>query len=182
MATLQIVFVLLASSLMLFWLVVALIGPRKMDTKAALVVLHYGSVLRVLALAIAIIVPAWTIFVVWNFIWKSDTTLATAGGAFLTISLIAGLLLIEVERTQLTLSEEGISRQSPWTGSAFLKWSEIERVSYSAVNRWVVVGGAGKTIRVSRHLVGFAEFIRLARQKISADRYASAAPVFDAFL
>lgn len=180
MPTLQIVFVALASGLILFWLIFALFGPRKVDLPGVLVVLRYGSTLRVLALILAWMPPALMIYAIWSFFWRNDTVLVTAGVSFLTTSVIAGLFLIEVERTQIALSDEGIARDSPWKGRSLLKWDEIERVQYSALNRWLVLQGAGKSIRASLHLIGIGELVRMARSKLPAERYASAAAAFDA--
>lgn len=180
MTTLQIVFVVLASGLILFWLIFGLQGPRKMDVPDVLVVLRYGSVLRVLALVLALTPPALMIYIVCTFAWRNDTVLAGAGVLFLLTGILAGLLLIDVERTQIALTEDGLTRDSPWTGRSALKWSAVERIHYSPLNRWLVVAGAGQTIRISRHLVGVGAFVKTARRKIGAERYASAAAIFAA--
>src|SRR5687767_7160861 len=135
MLTLQIVLVSLAGCLLLLWSLVALLGGRGRADGG--VVLRYGSVLRVVALVLAWSPPCVAIYVIWNHSWRNENLLVTAGVAFLITSLIAGLLLIEVERTQIQVNDEGITRQSPWTGRAFLKWSEVRRVEYSRVNRWI---------------------------------------------
>ena len=179
MPTLQVVFVALAYGLILIWLILALAGPRKIDAPGVLVLLRYGSTLRVLALVLAWAPPCLAIYVLWNYAWRSDSQLMGAGVSFLATSLIAGLLLIEVERTQIAVTEDGLVRSSPWTGRGVLKWSEVERVQYSPINRWIVVAGAGQTIRISRHLVGVGEFVNIARRKLAPERYAGAAAVFN---
>src|SRR5205807_1166029 len=96
--------------------------------------------------------------------------LLIVGIQFLAASVVAALPLIDVKRTQIAVSEEGMARSSPWTGQAVLKWSEVERVTYSALNRWIVVQGAGKTIRVSRHLSGVGAFVKALRAKVAPER------------
>ncbi len=179
MGTLQVVFVCLASALLLFWLAFAMKGPTKVDSANVLAVLRYGSGWRVLALVFAWTPPAVMIYVVVNYAWRDDATLSWAGGSFLATSIIAGLLLVEVERVQIVLSEDGVARLSPWTGRADLKWIEIERIDYAPLNRWIVVTGAGRTIRLSRYLVGIGEFITIARRKLPPERYTGAAAIFN---
>ena len=181
MFTLQVAFVALASGLMLCWILLALTGPRKSPTPPPLAILRYGSPLRVFALVMALLPPALAIYVVWNFPWRSTNLLMAAGTAFLATSLISGLLLIEVERTQITRTEDALARQSPWTGQCVLPWSDIENVTYSPINRWLVVTGGGRVIRISRHLVGLGEFVALVRRKLAAERYARAAAVFHVY-
>jgi hypothetical protein len=180
MSTLQILFVALAAGLSLFWLGIAVVGPRKIDLPNIVAVLRYGSVLRTLALILALLPAMITIYVVAVFPWKSDRMLAYAGGSLLATCLIAGLLLIEVARSQVCLTEDGIIRYSPWAGRSELLWSEIERIRYSNVNSWFVLLGEGRTIRVSRHFRGVKAFVETVKSKIAAERCASAAAAMDA--
>jgi hypothetical protein len=177
--TLQVGFVALASALILAWLLLALSGSRKADAPGAMV-LRYGAPLRMFALAVALMLPLFMIYFIWNVPWRTDARLIAAGVSFFTTSVTGGLLLIEVERTKIAVIEGGIVRFSFWQGEAALKWSEIECVSYSALNRWIVVEGAGKTIRVSSHLAGVAAFVKTLRAKVSPERYVAAAAALNA--
>src|SRR5260370_7272968 len=178
-STVQSVCVLLGACMMLVWLVVVVLGPRRADASHVIAVLGYGVVLRTLALAIALTPPLITIYVVWDFRWKNQATLNFAGISLLAFSAIAGLLLIEVTRVQVGLTEEGITRFSPWSGPITLKWIEVEHIRYSSINRWFVVVGAGQAIPVSRHLGGVGFFVSAVRRKVAAERCASAAAVLN---
>lgn len=182
MGTLQIVFVTLASGLILLWLFIGLFAPRKINVPDAVVVLGYGSALRVFALMVAWAPPGYAIYFLWNNPWQSDRDLTVAGISFLTVSVLAGLLLIEVERMRIAVTENGLTRFSPWTGRCELKWSEVERVEYSAINRWFILSGAAGTIRISRHLSNVAEFVKVARSKLAAERLTRVSAVFDAIV
>ena len=103
------------------------------------------------------------------------------GIGFLALSAIPGLLLIEVERMQIAITEDAIVRHSPWTGRCVVKWSDVARVGYSRVNRWFVVSSTGGTVRVSQHFTGIGEFVKIARRKLTAERYSGAASAFDAW-
>lgn len=180
MSTLQMVFVGLASCLMLFWLVIALFGPRKIDAPGVLVSLRYGAALRILALILAWASAGVTIYVLWNFHWRSERALLGVGAGFLAASVISGLLLIEVERTHFAITEDSIIRQSPWTGKCAVAWNEVTRISYSPLNRWFIVTAGTRTIRISRHLSGIPEFVRIAQRKLATDRYSGVAALFEA--
>ncbi len=180
MATMQIVWVALAGALMLIWLALVVTGPRKIDAAIVLVVLRYGAVLRTLALVLALAPPMIMVYAVWGFPWRSSNMMNLAALCFLTTSIIAGLLLIEVTRVQVVMTEDGITRDSPWSQSVTLRWIEIERVRYSSVNRWFIVEGAGKAIRVSRHLANIGAFAAAVRHRVAAERWVGAASVIDA--
>ena len=171
----QTVYVLLAVGLMLCWLLLAAFGPRKLDVPNALAVLRYGVTLRSLALAFALMPPLMMLYAVWAFLWQTPATLNFAGVLFLAFSAVAGLLLIEVTRVQIVITEEGITRFSPWTGLATMTWIDVERVRYSSVNQWFVVESACGLIRVSRHLEGIGEFAGTLKRKVPGERWASAA-------
>jgi hypothetical protein len=178
--TLQVALVAVAGGIVFFWLLFALLGPRKHDGQNTIVVLRYGSVLQVLALIAALAPPNLMACIVWMGSWRSESELLMFGVSILGASAIAGLLLIEVVRAQIVLTEDGITRFSPWTGQATLRWADVESVRYSAVNRWFVVRATNATIRVSRHLVGVREFAETVKRKVAAERLSSAMAALDA--
>jgi hypothetical protein len=77
------------------------------------------------------------------------------------------------------VTEDDLTRYSPWTGKAVLRWADVERVRYSAANRWFVVQGTSATIRVSRHLAGVRDFIDLVKRKLAPERWINAAQAFE---
>ena len=79
MTTLQIVFLALAASLILFWIGLAAIGPRKVELPNVVAVLRYGAVLRLFSLFVALGPPLALTYVVAALPWKDDKTLALAG-------------------------------------------------------------------------------------------------------
>jgi hypothetical protein len=178
MPTLQIVFLVLAASVILLWLALAVRPSRKVELPNVIAVLRYGSFLRTVALILALAPPTIMVVLVWSLTWRSSSALAMAGTSLLVLSFLAGLLLIEVGTGQIVLAEEGITRFSFWTGWMTLKWSEVQRIRYSTVNRWFVVMGTAGTIRVSRHLAGTATFVETVQRKVASERYASAVEVF----
>ena len=177
---LQTVFLVLAGCIVFFWLVYALTGPRTIDQPDVLHVLRYGPLLRSSALVLALAPPTVMGCVVWLLVWRNTNTLAIAGAGFLVCSLLGGLFLLEVQGAQIAVSEDGLTRYSRWATPVTLKWIEVEHVGYSALNRWFIVAGMGRTIHVSRYLVGVGAFVEVLRRKIAAERLVNVHAALDA--
>lgn len=180
MTTLQFVLVALPAALMLLWLVLAAFGTRKAELPNAIAVLRYGSWLRSLALALAMLLPMIMIFVIAVFPWRDQKTLIYAGSSYLVTCLAAGLAHIEVSRGLVYITEEGVTRISPWKGRVTLHWNEIERVEYSGLNSVFVVIGAGRRIRVSRYLDGIKVFVETLKRKLATERFKPAIAALNA--
>jgi hypothetical protein len=176
----QIGFLTVAWGLILVWIVLTFIGPRKVNAPDVLHVLRYGVMLRTLALMLALMPPLIMTYVIATFPLPSTRALYGAGFSFVAVCLLGGALLIEVMRGQVWISEAKVTRISPWTRQPIeIAWTEVERIGYSSVNSWFLVRGAGKTARVSTYLVGVSEFVRAARRKLAPERYGAAASAFD---
>lgn len=173
----QTVYVALAATLLAAWLVLAVFGPRKLQMPGVLAEMRYGPLLRSLALALALVGPLIMMFGLWNFNWRNETRLNIAGAAFLATCIIMGLPLIEVTRAQVVVTEEGLTRFSPWSGPVALKWLAVERVRYSSVNRSFLVEGGGRRITVSRDLTGIGVFAATVKRKLATASWASVAEV-----
>jgi hypothetical protein len=171
MSTPQIVFVALPASLMLLWLILAARTPRRIEAPNTIAVLRYGSKLRTLALAFALLLPMIMIYVIAVFPWGRDNRLTYAGAAYLATCLAAGLGHIEVSRGQVCITEDGVTRISPWKGRVTLQWIEVERVEYSSLNSVFVLIGAGRRIRVSRYLSGVKVFADTLKRKLATERF-----------
>jgi len=65
---------------------------------------------------------------------------------------------------------DGIERRSPWTGSIFARWSEVELITFSGRGEWYKVRTVRGVIRASVHLDGIGEFERLARRHVPRER------------
>jgi hypothetical protein len=182
MFALQIVFLVLAGAMIFFWLAYALTGPRKIDQPGILQVLHYGPIVRTAALMLATAPPVLMACVVLLLPWRNAMMLTFAGVSFLTLSALGGLLLFEVEGVQIALTEGGLIRFPRWGNPVTVPWMDVEHVSYSRLNRWFVVHTVQGSVKVSRHLVGIAAFVAIARRKVGGERCAGAAAVMDAVL
>jgi hypothetical protein len=180
MSTLQIVFLALAGLLMLLWLTLAARGPSRIEAPNQVAVLRYGPVLRTLALVLALLPLMVTTYVIAVFLWRSSTMLAYAGGSLIGTCLLSAVLLIEVSRGQVLITEDGITRLSPWRSRETIHWTEIQRVDYSSINGVFVVIGAGHRMRISRHLLGVKAFVETVKRKLGPERYSGAAASMEA--
>jgi hypothetical protein len=171
----QAFYVVLAIGVAIAWVILVFVGPRKIDTTNSLAVLRYGAFLRMLALVLAFVLPMITVYVVSVFLWPTREKMNLAGTILLILSLIAGLPLIEVTRTRIVVTEDGVTVSSPWSGTIAMKWIEVARVRYSHVNRWFVIESRDRTVRVSRHLIGVDVFAETLKRKVATERWVSAA-------
>jgi len=170
MLTQQIAWTIIAAALILFWLAFAVLGTPKIETSGAIVVMQYGRVLGLLALIFALAPPTLLGTLAWRLAWRNEQTLAIAGCCFLGLSLLAGLLLIEVVRVRIVVTMDGITRHSPWTGGATMNWMDVKSVRWSTVNRWYVIRADAAVIRVSQYLRGQGEFRHAVVQHVAAER------------
>ena len=115
------------------------------------------------------------LFVLNSSSWENETRLHIAGASFVITSIVMALPLLEVTRTQVVVTEEGLTRFSAWSGPITLKWTEIERIRYSIANQTFSVQGAGRIIRVSRHLTGVGVFAESVQRKLASATWSDAA-------
>jgi hypothetical protein len=169
----------IAGVLMLVWLGLAVVGPRKVDG-ANIIVLRYGGVWRLLALVFALAPAFVMLYAMWVVPTGKPSTQNIAGALLVTVSVIGGLLLVEVTRVQIVVTEDGLTRHSPWAGTGSLRWIDVEVVRYSAGNRYFTVSGGGQTIRVSRSLSGLSIFAETLRRKVAEERRTAAATALEA--
>ena len=178
MTTLQIVFIAVAAGLMLCWFAAAVVGLRKIDVPDVIAVLRHGAGLRTFCLFAAMLPPMVMAFTVVVVPWRTDAKMMLCG-LFVPLCL-PGSLLIEASYVQILVTAGGVIRVSPWRGRRTITWTEIECVQYSSLNSWFVVVGAGRCIRVSRHLIGVRAFVAAVKSKLGPERYASADKALDA--
>jgi PH (Pleckstrin Homology) domain-containing protein len=95
------------------------------------------------------------------------------GDPFVFGSILAAFLLggawmcINVLRTRVVVSQDGISSVSAFRASRTMTWSQIERVSYNGLMSWVVLWAHGRQpIRISRFMVGFHELVDAIRDHV----------------
>jgi hypothetical protein len=157
------------------WLGLMLWPASRIQAENPVAVLRYSRWWRIGSFLGAIAPLVMLVYAMHYFQWESPAKRNLGGFIYLALSVIVGLLLIEVSRVQIVLAEDAILRSSPWSGLASLKWSEVERIRYSMINRWFTAEGAGVVIRVSQNLSGIRIFADLVQRKVAPQHWADAA-------
>ena len=161
------------------WLVLA--GRYK--TPAAppgAVVLHYGWKLRFLGLCIAFAIPMLVILL-FAVTPMRHTRLALPIGVLLLITgCVGGILLVETQGVYLVVTDGTIAGVSPWRRRREWRWQEIEQVSYSRANRWLILRGPQQqVIRASLFLVNIRDLAQAVLRHVSGMKCAPARHVLD---
>lgn len=70
-------------------------------------------------------------------------------GLYALFAMLSAPLLWESLRFALIVRPEGLECRSPWRGTQFFKWNEVEELSYSSLGSWFVIHAeGGRTFRV----------------------------------
>lgn len=169
----QALFLVLSAALFVLWLAVALVGRLPPGGDKVLTELRYGARVRSAALFAALAMPLLTLAILALLPWHNLAQLTKAGLILLALCLPGGLLLLEVQRVRLAISETGLIADSPWRGRRAMRWDEVEHVSCSALNRWLVIEGRDKTtIRASFFLTGLPALLTALRDRVPAAKRA----------
>lgn len=170
MTTLQFVFTSLAAIMIGSWFSVDFVRRTKIDANGIIAELRYGRILSITAMCFALTPPTLLCVLIWRLQWRDERMLMIAGSSMLCLGLVPGVLLIEVARVRVILTETSVIRISPWRATVTFAWNDIERVRYSALNRLYELRAGDRAIRVSRLLDGVHKFVESAKAKIPLER------------
>jgi hypothetical protein len=161
-------FVIAALIELVLWAIVALKPAPEPAGKA---VLRYGRKLRWFGLAVAFLIPMLLI----AFVLLIPAPPLGRSVTLLVLGLIGGVLLLETQKTRIAVTDAGVVGYSPWRRLRDFAWSDIQGVTYSVVDHCLILHGTGRrTIRASLFLVNIGDLTRAIKEKLPADRYASA--------
>jgi len=140
-------------------------------------VFRHSAVFRGLALALAVLPPVGITALLFVVPIKDDGDIWAIVGLY-GLFLVLGLpLLWETQRYALVVTSQGLDCRSPWRGRFFIRWDDVERVSYSGVNSWFVIHAAtGQTFRVSVFVAGVADFLAECERHLSPAQLFQAVP------
>lgn len=162
-------------ALFLGWLFLAARRPVLPQPGTGAIFLRYSTPLRVFAWLTALGIPALLVGVMIYLPLRDPNAPFLAGSLMLSFGLIGGLLLLETERTRITLTEEGIHSVSPWRGVREFPWKQVGDVSFSILNRWFILTDLqGQKIRVSCFLVGIRTFVAKLKEHVPPEKYVRA--------
>ena len=90
---------------------------------------------------------------------------------FVVLSLLGVPLLLDYYRGRHTLTVAGLDYGTMFKGRYFVPWTEVTRVRYSQVSKWIVIESPGRpAARISAMLVGLQKFCTDVLRHIPRDR------------
>ena len=179
METQRLILVAAAVVQLALWLMLA--GRYRIPAAApGSTVLSYGWKWRFLALCLAFGIPMVSIVAAVLTPPQIRAALAPIGLLLIISGLAAGATMIETQGVYLILTDAGILGVSPWRSRREWRWHEIERVSYSRLNRWLVLTGPRQeTIRAPFFLVGIRNLAQAVIKNVPGPKCAPARKVLD---
>ncbi len=157
------------------WLVLA--GRYQAPAPApGTVVLNYGWKLRFLGLCIAFAIPMLMILMFAVNPMRHTQRALPFGLTILALGFVGGVLMVETQAVYLVVSDATIVGISPWRRRREWRWDQIERVTFSRLNRWLILHGPrGETIRAALALVGIRDLAQAILRRVSGPKCAPAA-------
>ena len=161
------------------WLVLA--GRYKTPPAApGSIVLHYGWKLRFFGLCVAFAFPMLMIVLFAVTPVRQAAHTIPIGITLLALGCVGGALLAETQGVYVILTDSAIVGVSPWRRRREWRWDEIERVSFSRLNGWLILHGPRKaTIRAPLFLVGIRDLSRAIARHVSGAKCAPARKVLE---
>ncbi len=163
---LQAVFALLCYS--------ALRGRPKTDDATGTLWFRHSVLFRGFARfnAFAVVVSIWAITAL-QLKTREDAVLLIYIATF--FGTLSGVLLWETSRFALGTSKAGLDCRSPWRASRFVRWSEVEGVSFRSMSTGFVIHTKfGWKFHVPTLVAGVSEFLESCEQHLSPASLAKA--------
>ncbi|VTR96740.1 hypothetical protein [Tuwongella immobilis] len=143
-------------------------GKPTTDRSTGFLVFRHHILLRLFSLVAAFGIPlVLTALVIANPPENQSDTIAILG-IYAMFGVLSAPLLWESMRFALVVSPEGLDCHSPWRGQQFIRWEEVEQVSYSSLLGWFVIrADGGRKFRVSAMIPGLNAFLEACEQRVS---------------
>ena len=129
------------------------------DDRTGEQVMYFGIEFKIAALLFLILVLL--LVVTFNLVLEPEHPYDRP---LVNVLLVVGLAevvfqLVDAFSRRVTIRDEGLCTKVAWFQERCLQWSEIREVSYSTFRTsFIVYGGRGRSLRVSSHLRGVANF------------------------
>jgi hypothetical protein len=169
----QLLIVLVAAAVYVGWAILLVLPLPVIQPVRDPVVVRHGWLARVLGIGGALIPAA---LVVLGFVADATEEAAYAILVFVVfVALLHTILLLEIVRVRLVVSDVGVQLDSPWGRQRFLHWDEIVDVQYSQSGHWFVLYGKnGRKIRASTYIAGIVVLVRAFRTHLPKVVYENA--------
>src|SRR5205085_3092438 len=130
------------------------------DPETGDMIFRHSAIFRWFAIVTSFGIPlAITILLLFNPP-KNDRDVYAVFGLYIGFALLTLPLLWEAVRFMLVLSSEGITCQSPWRGTRFIPWNEVEEISYRSTHSlFLIHADDGYKFRVPIFVGGLSQFL-----------------------
>lgn len=137
------------------WL--AMLGRLPAEDAPGAMVLKHSWWTRGFAIFSAFVIPLGITVLMFFQPPKDNGDVAAIIGIYALFAFLAAPLLWESLRFRLVADDEGLACRSPWRGTEYVAWDELEEVSYSLGNAWYVLHAIdGYKFRVHKLVPGAA--------------------------
>ncbi|MCI0376162.1 MAG: hypothetical protein L0215_01015 [Gemmataceae bacterium] len=149
------------------WIGVAIVKRPRPTPAPDDIVLRYGFTIRFLGVLSALGAPLCMILLMVLAPLPRPRDAYWAGGILFCLGCLGGILLLEIAGVRLTFNAQRVLSISPWRQQLEWRWEEIEQVSFSRLNRWLVLKGpGGKKVRASIYLLRIRDLVQAVKQHI----------------
>lgn len=144
-------------AIIFWWLARSARGEASIDPATGGRRLGYGLPLPLVGLFLGLIVPTTIMALGFSLLPLNGVESILLLIAALMLFLGGGFLFLEGVGVRLVLTPDRLISSTPWRSRRELRWSEIDEVSYSLVNYWLIIRGPKTTIRASLFLQGIGD-------------------------
>lgn len=100
-------------------------------------------------------------------LWRNDPTLGWISCLITPMGSAIAVGLFREPRIRLSVDEQGIGGTTAHRGTRFLRWSEVEAVTWSRSGYWLTLRTRDDVLRVSAWLAGFPAMVRVLRRRVA---------------
>jgi hypothetical protein len=141
-------------------------GKPKVDSDGTLIFRH-SLLFRCFSVFMAVAVPVGIIVLAILKPPQKESEFWAMMGLCIGFAVLIAPLLWESLRFALFVSPEGIECRSPWRGSRFLPWKDVEEVSFRASNSWFVIRAKDYyKFRIHILVPGLSQFLEQCEQHL----------------
>lgn len=100
-------------------------------------------------------------------LWQNDPTLGWISCLITPMGSAIAVGLFREPRIRLSVDEQGIGGTTAYRGTRFLRWSEVDAVTWSRSGYWLTLRTRDDVLRVSAWLAGFPAMVRVLRRRVA---------------
>lgn len=138
------------------------------DTAASSLVLHYPSLLLWGSLCLLVGSPLGLTALVVSYPPRDGEDTFSVVLAYMMFTAPWAVLVWEVFRFRLEVGPDGLNHRSPWRGHMFVRWVEVECVSFdSPMGHFRVCAIDGRTVRFPALVGSLGAFLEACERRLS---------------